>query len=435
MARTVNLFSLLTAALLLGSCGCGSDSDPETAGADAAQQSAEGSQNASSAAEPSEAKPADDPAVAIQNVFRGLKNQQPQAVWEFLPASYQNDVNDVVHDFANQMDADLWSRSFGTLRNITEILKTKKEFIFENAEMKQAEKFDPEMLATNWDGLVGVLSTLVNSEIGDLEQMKNVDVGEYVAQTGGSLVNQLSSLSKLVPGDPFNSALRDLMETQVDLISSEGDTARVQLTPVDLTQSPREVDMIRLEGKWIPKSLSDGWQTNVSLMKLQIAAGLAPKAIAPRKETMLQTLDVVDQVVDELLEANTAEDFNSVVAQRVLPNLAVLMLMAGMSQSGRPIIDEGDSANSGPEDSSKDTVTLLIRVELDEKSEDRLIGQLLDCVDDPDLGLASAPEVRAGVTSFQISPVSDIAAFAKKLEFLNVVSVDVEERRITVELK
>ena len=45
---------------------------------------------------------------ALSAVLEGLHENRPDAVWDALPASYQQDVNDVVHLFATRMHPEAW---------------------------------------------------------------------------------------------------------------------------------------------------------------------------------------------------------------------------------------------------------------------------------------------------------------------------------------
>ncbi|MGH7199112.1 MAG: hypothetical protein ACREJB_00800, partial [Planctomycetaceae bacterium] len=55
---------------------------------------------------PAESGPAAD--VAVRTAIAGLRNDRPEALWEFLPPSYRRDVNGVVRTFALHVDEELW---------------------------------------------------------------------------------------------------------------------------------------------------------------------------------------------------------------------------------------------------------------------------------------------------------------------------------------
>jgi hypothetical protein len=83
---------VLLLALALALSGCGHDSAPSDSGASPAGGKA--------AAEAAPSLDPDTPDGAIRLVIAGMQEKRPEALWNFLPASYQKDLNDLVHHFA-----------------------------------------------------------------------------------------------------------------------------------------------------------------------------------------------------------------------------------------------------------------------------------------------------------------------------------------------
>ena len=73
-------------------------------------------------ADSSESQPAtetDAPATAdaaMQKLIDGVKAGKYEAYWEFFPASYQKDLNNLAQEFASNADPELWSALFTTLQ-------------------------------------------------------------------------------------------------------------------------------------------------------------------------------------------------------------------------------------------------------------------------------------------------------------------------------
>jgi hypothetical protein len=367
---------------------------------------------------------------AIMAVFEGLKADNPRAAWDFLPASYQKDVNGLVHEFAGKMDAELWSRSFGTLRQVVHVLKTKKEFILSNPALQGAEDAPgplppgaAEDLAKNWDGILNVLNTLLTSEISDLEKLKTADMGDFVGTTGGSLMKQIGTLSKAAPGDPFESGFKaKLAAAKATVISSEGDKALVRLESPD--EESKEVELVRVEGKWIPKDMADGWEEGMSEARASLAA-LDPKAMAAQKEQVLAVLDGIDATLGKLDGAKTTDEFNLAATEAMAPIMG--MLLAG--GLGGPL---GGPSFPSPGTIPDDAVMIEVVNEIAQEDEEALQTALEKKADDVDVSLAIA--IRAGKSlKIEVSPVEDVAAFAKKIDFGKVLKVDVEKRTITID--
>ena len=65
-------------------------------------------------------------------VVNGLGENQPEVIWQALPASYQDDVSGLVREFAGQMEGSLWDQTFGTLATLTRVLDEKRQFVLEH---------------------------------------------------------------------------------------------------------------------------------------------------------------------------------------------------------------------------------------------------------------------------------------------------------------
>ena len=403
---------LAAAALLSG--GCGGDEQetpavhPETA------------TPTNSASAPTSSEPAD---VAVSAVFKGMRENKPQVLWEFLPPSYQQDVNNLAHEFAGKMDAELWSRSSRFSRRAATLLSTRKRFILDYPPLQQADlpSFDVKSLMERWDGIVELLSILVNSDLTDLDKLKTIDLGSYLAQTGGQLMTHLSEMSAVDKNDPFGSSLRKLAKRKASLVSEQGETAVVKLESTDPQQEPKQLEFARVEGKWIPKTLADGWSKHVEEIRVQMQASLSAETIADKKADVFQFLDQAEPVLDLLEQAETADDFHDILNRRVLP-----LILGGIS----PPRD----AAGVVETPADDAVVVVLDVELDDSAVKALEPKLQNLADSPDSDLVG-PDIEGGTMRFTVSPAKDVELVAKKIDFGKVLKVDKQKRIIYVELK
>ena len=422
MTRLTCRFGLLLAASVLLAAGCSEPESPPadsgTSGGGAVDKTPDEGSTPPAGGSDARPKVPGTPEAAIMALAQGFKENKPQAFWEFLPGSYQNDVNGLVHDFAERMDADLWNRTFKIVQRIVKILETKKEFILENPMLKQNERVDVEGIAANWDAMAGLLSTLVNSEVSDLDKLKEIEIGAFLAQTGGSMMDQLSALSAMTPDDRLATFKQDLSVLKANVVKSEGDTATVKLEMAGELAKTKEVELVRVEGKWIHKTMADEWDASIAKARENLAK-ITPESLAKKKEQTLKQLDGFDQFLGKLEEAKTAEEFN----MALMPMTAMIMALNNMGG----IMPDLEATGS-------DTVTIVIQTEIDDKTDEALADTLLALTDNPDLGLALS-DVAEGKTKFEVSPVKDVDAFAKKIDFGKVVRIDAEKRQITVELK
>lgn len=369
---------------------------------------------------------------AVRAVLSGIRDNNPRAVWEFLPAGYQHDVNDLVHEFADRMDPALWDGLFTSLKKLVHLLKTQKRFLLDNPKLNAAESINVDDLRANWNGLVGLLETLADSEASDLERLKRLDVGDALDNTGGRLMDQLAALSRLQPENPFQrDVIQRLAEVQVTLASSDGETARVRLSAPNSGEPPQEFDFVKIEGKWIPRTLAEQWTSNMDQAKARLAQ-LTPEAMARLKHQMLPMLKAVNTTVDALQAATTQAEFDAVVQQQVYPAIESWLssvqpsIVEPGSTNDRPIRSEGDQSGR--------PATILVMGRVDADDEEALSRLLRSRSDDPGNDILIGPNVLNGRMEYRLVPVGNLDAFVGKLDFATVIEVDRAKRTITIKL-
>ncbi len=230
-----------------------------------------------------------------------------------------------------------------------------------------------------------------------------------------------------MPDDTFAEDLNRLSRTEVKLISSSGDRARLRLTATD--EEPSEVEFVRVEGKWIPQSMANGWVEAMgdTLARLSV---LSPETFAEQKPQYLALLSAVDDVLDKLSAAKTRDEFAATIKQSAETLLPMIMAMAGPPQ--RPEGDENLPEREAP--GTAELVTIVVESSLNEDAQNELRDKLNAATDDRE---RASTELTGDdeSTIFKVGPVADVEAFAGQLDFLKVTNVDPKTRTIIAELR
>lgn len=416
------LFSFLTLLILAGTfpllTGCGKPADSTASTAE------------KPAAPPKELGPDE----TMQALLDGINNQQMESIWNFLPASYQSDVNGLVHEFAGKMDPEMYNGTFQTLQRATKLLKDKKEFILKNQTIKGLP-VPPEKVATFWDPTVALLTAIAQSDLSSLDKMKSFDGGKFLSSTGNQVVKQIVSISDLIPQKEGELSFSEKMkQTKVTLVSSEGDTATIKIEAPG--EESKEETMVKVEDKWIPKTLADNWQSRMDAASKQLAE-LTPEKVTAQKEQTLASIKKVNEVLVQLENAKSEEDFNKTLDPIVAPVAMLgpmLMMQMGQSMMGGPQNQGAPSLGEATPVDPNTIVTIVIAKKLSNAEQDPIIEQLLKLTEASD-NVRIDPMTQGDTTAFRISPVKDLEGFAKKITFGKASKVDAKSRTITVELK
>ncbi|MBC8876760.1 MAG: hypothetical protein H8E44_45610 [Planctomycetes bacterium] len=263
---------------------------------------------------------ADSPDGTIRTVMTELEQGNVRVVWDALPPSYQSDVNDLVHTFADNMDAELWNAGAGLVKKVVRILKEKKQFILAHPAVAEAP-VDADTITANWDTVVDLLDTIVNSEITDLEKLKTIDVGAFLSGSGKSIGDKVMAVAQALEGQDFSMAefpgvevdaagLAKLKDAKISTLSVDGDTATVRIEKEG--GEVEDIQMVHVEGKWLPKEMVDGWATGIGEAKAAMTAAMGEE-LKKNKQQVLMPMRMVGMVLDGILATQTQEEFNDAI--------------------------------------------------------------------------------------------------------------------------
>lgn len=281
--------------------------------------SAESQQQARQLAAPAPAS-GDTPDGTIRNVMTGLEQGNLRVAWDALPPSYQSDVNDLVHTFAENMDAQVWTAGTGILKTAVRILKEKKQFILAHPGVQQAP-VDADTISKNWDPVVDLLDTIVNSELTDLEKLKTIDVGTFLSGTGKAVVDKIMAVASALEDQDFSvtdfpgvevdaAGLASLQSAKISLLNADGDAATVRIEKQD--GETEDVQMVRVEGKWLPKEMVDGWAAGVAEAKTALSTEMGEQ-IKQNKQQVLAPMTMIGMVLNGILATKTQDEFNQAI--------------------------------------------------------------------------------------------------------------------------
>jgi hypothetical protein len=411
-------FILLPLVLVL--TGCGTD-PPVPVGSNGGSAGTNGEQTATYDA----SKIPETADAAVRTVIEGIRQKHPEALWHFLPASYQQDVNDVVHEFARRMDPELWSKTVAVLDKLARVVKTQQELF--TATIRGPGKGGDPGPPIDFEGLANLLQTLVKSDLGNLEKLKQADAGKILAVTGGQLLEQLQLLTKIGPQDSMSLPIDELSRLKIELKSSENDQAVVLIQSPG--QAPQETEFVRVEGKWIPRDIAENWIETIGQAKARLAL-LSRENLVEMKPRWLTLVATFDQAFDQLAAARDKEQFAGARDGLILPIIALWGMLQQPAGADKPEPEPTET----PTPSAAELATIVVRGKLDSATQDALLERLKSSLDQTEGAFAEFTGDDES-TSFKIGPVVDLKAFAKRVDFLKVLEVDEKARTITATAK
>ena len=264
------------------------------------------------------------PDQAVMAVVDGLGENQPQVIWQALPASYQNDVSGLVREFAGQMQDSLWDQIFGALTKLTRVLDEKRQLVLEHPRVVQQLSKSPNAEAT-YDAVVALLKTILSSDISSLQRLSDFDGERFLATTGSQVMAQLGDLAALAPDS--KETLDEISSLSVTLSRTEGERAWVLIEKPD--EKTEEVEFVLVEGKWVPAAMAEGWDSGITDAREQLSQVVVDPAQTAQAGVVLA---VVDGALEGLLAAQTSEEFQASLEGMI--GLAMMGVMGSVASQG-----------------------------------------------------------------------------------------------------
>ncbi len=233
-----------------------------------------------------------DASESVRNVLAGLRREELQVLWEFLPPSYRSDVEKLVHDFGSRLDEKSWEPFVATCRKARLVTLQLIQRVDEAGE--SADESDRE-LAARLRIVAQLLSAVCESELSDVARLRRLDALRFLGDTGHAL---LAALLHGALGDAGfgGDSFSQFGEVQVELSDSAGDSSvlSVQWPGQEATQHK----FVRVEERWIPQTLAEAWPSEFPKVREQCLAWADELRSNP--EPWHARLREIDQLLDEL---------------------------------------------------------------------------------------------------------------------------------------
>ncbi|HUG93885.1 MAG TPA: hypothetical protein VML55_23855, partial [Planctomycetaceae bacterium] len=202
-----------------------------------------------------------------------------------------------------------------------------------------------------------------------------------------------------------------------------GGRSRIEIIPRD--GEPRRFEFVRFEGRWFPAAWQASWQAELAAAREKLKTELAPAVLEQKKQSLLPALEAFEASLDRLAAAPDGQAFHDLLDRELLP------LLSGAA-APPPGVADGSDGSLVPPASSSGSVIVEFGGPLDERTADAVAQALVGICDQPD-GIV-LPAADGGGTRLTVSPVGDVQAFARRIRFGRVTSIDPGRRTVTVEL-
>jgi len=248
----------------------------------------------------------DSPDGTVLAATEAFKTNQAEYFWNvLLPESYKSDITEITQTFAEKMDPAVYDQAFAIVMRAVEVLDDRKEIILASETFKSTGA-DADEIRTSLSNTQVFTETLKASEIATLEGLGSVDWGQFLATTGNAFIQH----AKAIEAEDGDNPLDDLDSLEVETISVSEDRATLRISSDD--HEPEDVEMAKVEGRWIPAELADEWDESINEAR-QGLAEITPETMAAQKTQIMMFMGMADGLIEQIASLQTPEEFDAAI--------------------------------------------------------------------------------------------------------------------------
>ena len=279
------------------------------------------------------------PAETVTHVSSSVANGDAKAAWNSLPKSWRGEINGIAHMIGEKMPTTMWDDSFALVGRLGKVFEDKNKIFTEMMAANLPADMKKEDVESSIASIGQLLSIIAKSDISKVESLKKVDLGK-VAEASGNEILKLIMSNKLVnqaiskESEGKAKSLKEAMNSiKAELISETGNSAKIKVTDPD--GKVEEVEMVKVEDKWIAKKMADEFNENLTKFKDELTKSLAK--IPEQQMTVGMAIGMIGGVVSTLESANTVEDIQKAFAGLPMNPMAMMGAFGGAKQKGTEV--------------------------------------------------------------------------------------------------
>ena len=255
----------------------------------------------------------DSPDGTVLAVAEGLQDNHAEILWTALPESYRSDITEITTTFAEKMDPVLYDRAFALVMRAVEVLDDRKDIILASETFKSTAA-DAEEIRASLSNTQVFTETLKASEIGTLAGLASVDWEQFLATTGSELIKHAAAIE----AEEGENPLDDLASLKVETVDLTDDRATLRISSDN--HEPEDVEMAKVEGRWVPAELADDWAQSIEEARQNLAE-ITPETMAAQKTQIMMFFGMADGLIEQIASLQTPEEFDAAIGPMLAPFL------------------------------------------------------------------------------------------------------------------
>lgn len=255
----------------------------------------------------------DSPDGTVLAVAEALQNNRAEILWTALPESYQSDITEITHEFAEKLDPEIYDRGFALIMRAFEVLDDRKDVIL-GSETFKSTGADGDEIRTGLSGTQLFAQALKSSEVATVDGLGSIEWGQFLATTGSEILENAAALES----EDGENPLDELESLTVEALEISDDRATLRIGSAD--HDPEDVEMVRVEGRWIPAEMAEEWPQFMEDAR-QGLAEMTPENMAAQKTQIMMFFGMAEGFIEQIASLQTPEEFDAAIGPILAPML------------------------------------------------------------------------------------------------------------------
>jgi hypothetical protein len=182
------------------------------------------------------------------------------AVYDALPPSYRKDVDEVVQLTASKLNESSWQVVVGTLQRLGDVIINHQTWFLSNPRIQALPPKDLYAVEEQILPLADLMRVGLSPEATSLNQLQTIPFGQWLTERDEVIAPYLAQLVDQI----------GLGIGRQVTVKSEKDGAAV--ISVEQDGASRDIELVSIDGYWVPKTIADEWATNIDSLKGDISS-------------------------------------------------------------------------------------------------------------------------------------------------------------------
>lgn len=263
----------------------------------------------------------DSPDAAVQAILTEFSKGNGGIAWEALPASYQSDINEVVHLLGASTDEEVYNKSFSLFSRLTKLVDQRKSFIVNSSLMENRSPEDLAQLEAALPSVVGLLEAISSSKLSSIEGLQSFSGQSFFETTVSECIEHVEAIGELA-GE--KTGLSNYASTVVSVVSE--DENQTVLSIAVPGQESEEVAFTRVENRWVPVEMESDWQESIKKITDSIKK-MPAEDFEAQKNQILGAITMVEGILLNIESAETQEQFDQSLRNSAMPLMGTFMML------------------------------------------------------------------------------------------------------------